>query len=563
MRCLSLLLLVMLALPVIAEPQQPCVPGHQLTPDELTMLEFPDYRKAPPNRALGDQQYRLRDVRFFRQNVFPDRTHWLARQANRFNIVTKEHALRVAFPIDQGEMLDEVKRQEAERTLRSKPYLYDALVLVRQACGLEVDLDVVVRDVWTLTPSASVSRSGGDNKTNVSLADVNILGSGKRLAFEYFDDNDRSGTFISYDDPNLLGSRWTGSLIAADNDDGERYSLRVIRPFYALDTAYSLGFTADHFIREQDLEFLGEDLHTYDADTDTANMFVAFSQGRRDGWVNRSYFGTRYIDEQFEFSNDFPGPLSTSRKFAYPYIGWELLQDSYVARTNVNRIGITEDLKLGWSSYVELGWSTDAFGGDGDYLLSQASAAYTRYFGEDHLLGLSTRFSGRYDLDRQMSQDLHWSSELSYLWEQSAKWRFLVDAHYTQTHDLPVEKQITLGGDNGLRGYPNRYQPGDRSYLITIEERYHSSINPFGMFYLGYAAFVDFGRAWFAEEPPAWVPPRRGDHFDSLVNVGIGIRLESIRTRRDRVVHIDVAKPLIDGPFVDTWEFTISAKQAF
>lgn len=553
----------MLALPAFAAPQQFCTPGHQLSPEKLVVLDFADYRKAPPRRALSDAQHRLREIRFFRQNVFPDRTHWLARQANRYNIVTKEPALRVAFPIDQGEVLDEVKRQEAERTFRRKPYLYDALVLVRQVCGSEVDLDVVVRDVWTLTPSASLSRSGGDNKTSVALADVNILGKGKRLEFEYFDDDDRSGAVVRYDDPNLFGSRWTGSLVAADNDDGERYGLKVIRPFYALDTAYAMGFTADHFVREQDLEFLGEDLYTFDADTDIADVFIAFSRGRREGWVNRSYFGTRYIDEQFEFSNDFPGPQSTSRKFAYPYIGWELIQDSYVARTNVNRVGITEDLKLGWSSYVELGWSTDAFGGDGDYLLSQVSAAYTRYYSEDHLIGLSTRFSGRYDLDRHTSQELKWNSELSYLWEQSPKWRFLANAHYTQTHNLPEDKQITLGGDNGLRGYPNRYQPGDRSYLITIEQRYHSGANPFGLFHVGYAAFVDFGRAWFAQEPPAWVPPRQGNHFDTLVNVGIGLRLESIRTRRDRVIHIDFAKPLVDGPFVDTWEFTISAKQAF
>ena len=169
--------------------------------------------------------------------------------------------------------MDENTRREAERVLRNKPFLYDALVLVRQVCADGVDLDVVVRDVWTLTPGVGVSRSGGDNETNISLSDVNVLGTGKAISFEYFDDRDRSGTFVNYEDPNLFGTRWTGELIAADNDDGERYGLSVVRPFYALDTPYALGFSADHFVREEDLEFLGRDRFELDVETDEAQCF--------------------------------------------------------------------------------------------------------------------------------------------------------------------------------------------------------------------------------------------------------------------------------------------------
>lgn len=32
-----------------------------------------------------------------------------------------------------------------------------------------------------------------------------------------------------------------------------------------------------------------------------------------------------------------------------------------------------------------------------------------------------------------------------------------------------------LGGDNGLRGYPLRYQVGTTNALITLEERFYSS----------------------------------------------------------------------------------------
>ena len=96
--------------------------------------------------------------------------------------------------------------------------------------------------------------------------------------------------------------------------------------------------------------------------------------------------------------------------------------------------------------------------------------------------------------------------EIAYLWRQGEKWRFYASGRYNHTRNLPQDKQLTLGGDTGLRGYPTRYQPGDRSYLVTLEQRYHSSAYPFGLFRVGYAAFVDVGQAWFDDSAPAWVP---------------------------------------------------------
>ena len=560
----SILLLVgaVLAAPAAGWAEQAdCTGGHGSSDEALQGLDIDDYRQREAAAVLEAGAYRLGEVRFFRQNVFPEARHWLARLANRFNTVTKDRTLRAAFPIDPGGDVDARMIREAERVLRDKPYLYDAVVLVRRICGEHVDVDVVVRDVWTLTPAVGVSRSGGDNKTVVTFSDSNLLGWGKAFSVEYVDDRDRSGAFLSYTDPNINGSRWQGSVVVADNDDGERYGLELGRPFYALDTPYSFGFGVDHFTREQDLEFLNSDIFELNAETDQANLFVARSQ-RRNGWVHRTHAGVRYIKESFEFPAGFPGPLETSRRFAYPYVAWSLLQDQFVKRVDVNRVGVTEDLQLGWSSYAELGWAPDAIGNRGDTLLGRAWVEFNRYMGDKHLFSAALRFSGRYDLDRSRTEDVSMKTRLAYLWRQAPKWRMLASVDYHHTRNLPLDKQLTLGGDTGLRGYPSRYQPGDRSWLATLEQRYYSNAYPFDMFRVGYALFVDAGRAWFEDDEPAWMPPRRGEHFQTLTNVGFGLRLESVRTRRDRVVHLDFAKPLVDGPKVDSWEFTISAKQS-
>ena len=114
-----------------------------------------------------------------------------------------------------------------------------------------------------------------------------------------------------------------------------------------------------------------------------------------------------------------------------------------------------------------------------------------------------------------------------------------------------------------MRGYPSRYQPGDRSYLFTVEQRYYSKLTLLRLIRVGFAAFADVGKAWFHDQPPPWVPPREGEAFDTLANVGLGLRLESIRTRRDRIVHIDIAHPLVDGPGTDDYEITLTAKRSF
>ena len=65
----------------------------------------------------------------------------------------------------------------------------------------------------------------------------------------------------------------------------------------------------------------------------------------------------------------------------------------------------------------------------------------------------------------------------------------------TLTSDkLDPETQVLLGGDNGLRGYPLRYQAGEASRDPHVEERFFTDFYPWRLFRVGYAVFVDAGR---------------------------------------------------------------------
>jgi len=70
-------------------------------------------------------------------------------------------------------------------------------------------------------------------------------------------------------------------------------------------------------------------------------------------------------------------------------------------------------------------------------------------------------------------------------------------------------------GDNGLRGYPLRYQAGERRALLTIEERFYTELYPWRLFRVGWAAFLDVGRV-------SGNDPRASPPLGTLYDVGIG-----------------------------------------
>ena len=110
--------------------------------------------------------------------------------------------------------------------------------------------------------------------------------------------------------------------------------------------------------------------------------------------------------------------------------------------------------------------------------------------------------------------------------------------------------QLLLGGDNGLRGYPLRYQSGDRLALISLEERVYTDWYPFRLLRVGGAVFYDGGRAWSGPNEstinPGW-----------LNDVGFGLRFFSVRSAFGNVVHVDFAFPLDADPGIRSFQFLV------
>jgi len=116
-----------------------------------------------------------------------------------------------------------------------------------------------------------------------------------------------------------------------------------------------------------------------------------------------------------------------------------------------------------------------------------------------------------------------------------------------------VPNPLTLGGDNDLRGYPQRYQSGNKSVLVTLEERAYTDWYPFRLIRVGGAVFYDGGRAWGGDSPGT-------GNSGWLNDVGFGLRFLTDRSSKSNILHIDVAFPLNRAQGVDAVQLLVYTK---
>jgi hemolysin activation/secretion protein len=139
---------------------------------------------------------------------------------------------------------------------------------------------------------------------------------------------------------------------------------------------------------------------------------------------------------------------------------------------------------------------------------------------------------------------------------QGKRWLFYAAASADVLTNPGPADFLLLGGDNGLRGYPLRYQSGNRRALFTVEERAYTDLYLYQLFRVGGAVFFDRGRAWGGDNinvgNPGW-----------LSNAGFGLRIVSARSAFSNVLHLDVAFPLNATADIKKVQWIVKTKTSF
>lgn len=498
------------------------------------------------------------EVRIRNKGVFdpdkPEENKRLFRLVSRLHRTTRRNVIADQILLGPGDPYTPEAVEESERILRAKSYLYEADIRPVPAGGNRVDLEVVTRDVWTLRGGVSLGRAGGENTGSVSLQDSNFLGTGKEVRFLRVDDVDRTSNVLRYLDPNLAGSRVRMELSYADNSDGGRQRFELERPFFSMDARWALGVKG--FFDERVDRFYedGRVRDRFRHERELVEVFGGVSPGLQEGRANRLLFGVTFDRERFgpDGGLDSDSLIPTDRELAYPWIGFESIEDRFVEERQLESIERVEDLNLGRQVRWRLGWSTPALGADRDRLIGEASiGGGWRPTPRQLLLG---SLAGGLRVGEEGAENQIVGGRLRYYNRNFGRNVFFVGLEGELGENLDEERQFLLGGDSGLRGYPLRFQEGDRRLLLTLEQRFFSAREFFSLVHLGAAVFFDAGRAWY-----------RDDRVDReiLKDVGIGLRIGSSRSSSGTLVHLDLAFPLDGDDRIERVQWLVSTSESF
>jgi hypothetical protein len=486
----------------------------------------------------------------------PEEDKALFRAMNRLHVRTKAAVIRRQLLFEPGMPYQRRLLDESGRILRATAYLYDAEIELLSCEDGVVDVAVSTRDVWTLKPGISMSRSGGETRLGFDLQEDNFLGRGGRIRYFRRIDEERRSTEIGYSDRNLAG-RWISiDTSFEDNSDGYVYAFGLERPFYALDTRRAGGGRILKDKREDPVYSLGDEIGKFRHEADYFDIYAGWSPGLSGAWVQRWRFGV--VNDRRRFENVAESLqvqlVPEDRHLVYPYVGYEVIEDRFRRAANLDQIHRTEDISLGATINLRLGLLSRALGADRGGAVFSAVAS--RGYGDpDHRLwSFSNHASGRFESGELVNTVVGGAARW-YL-RQSERRLLFITLHVDKAIELDLDNPLEIGGDEGLRGYPLRYQRGDARAQFTIEQRYFTDYYLWRLFRVGGAVFFDTGRVWGDN-------PFGGENLGLLKDFGFGLRLSSTRSSIGKMIHVDFAFPLDGDPSIDSFQFLVEAKRSF
>jgi outer membrane protein assembly factor BamA len=481
--------------------------------------------------------------------------------ANWMHVNTKEDVIKERLPFKEGDSLDEDDLLEAERIIRSQAYIRDAKITFKESCNINEPTEVEIQtwDNWSLIPTVSFGRKGGENKLSLGVKEDNILGSGIRARVKYNSDEQRSGYQFTLKSAFPFIPFSTVMVDFLDNDDGQRTYLEFDKPFYHLrsQSMFNVSYLSDE--KTMDIYQNGLTRNSFDVQSHRYALATGWQLAAEDNTTTRIKIG--YVDESMLFEpNNILADADTlflpgNRDYQYPWVGIEYLERKFKTMFDIYLINQTEDINLGWHHEFKLGVELKdvSQGSDVGYHFTLQSSKGFEF--NEGLILLSLEGEG--DLNTLNPDYLLLAANIEYFKRYTDLIGFYTRASGVVSNNILLDRPISIGDENGVRGYPLQYQHGDHLLTGSIEARFYTDYNILKILDLGFVAFADAGKAWSGEQV-------KFNETDSILSsVGIGVRLYSSRSSHKSVIHMDIAKPFATSENVDAWEWRLQIKQSF
>jgi hypothetical protein len=569
--------------------------------DQVALLG--SLEKQALDRALADRGLEvdptpwgkvIGQIHVYNNKVFSKKDGFL-QFFNHFHRTTREYVIDRESILKAGDVWDQKKVSETSRRLRDPVFSSLAVALpVRSSEEGKVDVLIVTRDVWSLRLNTEYQYQ--DNRLTYltfSLSENNFLGLRKLVSIAYEMDLNEAGIGPVYYDTNVLGKHidfYTRVYGLFNRDDlwdrqkwtyeGTQSVIRLNRPLWNLDATWGGGvefrhnFSIDRRFQQDEEGHIG--LRTYD-NPDTPEVEAvpyeyrarSFSlstgvvHGLGDSVKHRLKAGHQLTSARYRVLDDFAFPMELQTAFERDvlprsevtsalYLGYEVFVPTYREYRNVGGFDLAEDVRLGPAADVTVSLGMEVLGSDSNFVRFQQAASWAFPWSTDGVLrvggSLSARLQagesgGHYFIDNSAALETRVVTPTLFRWI-----RFVNEIRFATLWHETQNRFLSLGGDNGLRGFGINQFDGQRRVVMQTEVR--TAPIPILFTRWGIVAFHDIGGA--------------ADTLKTMTlhnDVGLGLRI-LLPQMSAQVMRFDFAFPL-DGSTRGQFRFTAGFNSAF
>ena len=490
-------------------------------------------------------------VEIVRHDIFEARdggaVSWPYRLANRLHFRTREDVIRREVLFSSDQCADAETLAQTERNLRATGFLRDARVeTVPAESGRPgaVDVRVSTWEKWTTAPRLGFMQVGNRSVWSVGIAERNLFGRGLSVEVQRRSDIDRDQTLVAVRDPGVAGSRLQAAASFADRSDGHRTELAVARPFFSLDTRFAFAARAEAFEQLDPLYQDGERVADLAHEGRALDLEGGRAIGRTANGALRLHGAYRYRRDRVE---------ADLRRFGIAEAGLSFVQHRYLRLTHVNRFERAEDFNLGHQLSAAAGVSLPALGGGKETVFFLAAGGRKGVpVGRERFLIGEASWTGRRAAGRWENGLA--DTRLAGAFRLMPRALLLTQARYRHGVNLDPETQLTIGAQNGLRGYAVNQWAGSRSLLLGTEARLFVADDVAQLLSFALAAFGEMGYAW----PRGTAVNLRELRSD----VGLGVMIGRNRLT-SRPLRMDVAYAFNPPPGRSRWQVSMGVQVSF
>jgi hypothetical protein len=467
---------------------------------------------------------------------------------NKIHITTRPRVIERDLLLGVGDPFDPRLAEDSERYLRGLG-LFSLVEIDTVTVDGKLALRVATQDGWSTTPRIGFQVTGGVFTGRIGLSETNLLGTGNMVSAVYRKETDRHGLELTTNFERLLDSQVDIFGAYFGYSDGKWGFWEIGDPFRSgvdsraiIDSGgvtdrrelqFRTVTTLDTAVYRHNQFF--NRIHASFATTATSDRYI------RVGGMAQ-FQAVKYVqaaDSLLSVPDTLSGAFGVSAAYQ--------ASRHTVISPQANGFGQAEDLDLSFTLNLQLWAAPSAFGyarsGLGPQLYVAKGIGNPRGFAKAVLdaNGLFTEAgldSGRVNLELTAgfrSADKHW--DLLYV-----KAGMQENPPPGQEFDLGVGSPDTLVASRrpmkfvGPRMFPPHSFTGTRTLWGTYEHRWFTETVLFNLLAVGYAAFFDFGGAWYPGQESRWGG-----------NVGGGLRLGSNLTGGVGMLRLDLGYLFGDG----------------